>query len=259
MQNPTLPTGANVGAAPVTPVAGKTAAIPSGEPKKTRSEYAIEATGIHKSYDIGGERRSVLRDISFAAKVGECVFLSGPSGSGKSTLLSILGCLLEPDEGRISIGGRRVDRLSIAQRTLVRRSRIGFVFQRFQLISGISAEDNVAVPLTLQGISLRKARELSGRLLNHVGLGLHRQAMPTRMSPGQCQRVALARAVIARPKLVLADEPTAALDGKSGAEVMELLKQLVQSAGASAVVVTHDPRIHRYADRVCEIENGVIR
>ena len=227
--------------------------------RPTRSEFAIEARGICKSYRIGGESRQVLNQINFSAKIGECVFLSGPSGSGKSTLLSILGCLLEPDEGRLSIGGRRVDRLSVSERTFVRRSRIGFVFQRFQLINGISAQDNVAVPLTLQGIPLAKARDLAGQLLEHVGLGLHRHALPTRMSPGQCQRVALARAVIARPKLVLADEPTAALDGKSGAEVMELLKQLVRSAGASAVVVTHDPRIHHYADRVCEIENGVLR
>jgi putative ABC transport system ATP-binding protein len=224
-----------------------------------RSKLAIEAHGICKSYRIGGESRQVLDHINFSAAIGECVFLSGPSGSGKSTLLSILGCLLEPDEGRLAISGRRVDRLSVSQRTLVRRSRIGFVFQRFQLINGISAQDNVAVPLTLQGIPLGEARDLAGQLLVHVGLGLHRDALPTRMSPGQCQRVALARAVIARPKLVLADEPTAALDGKSGAEVMELLKQLVHSAGASAVVVTHDPRIHHYADRVCEIENGVLR
>ena len=223
------------------------------------SNLAIRAEAVSKSYRIGGETRRVLDEVNFSAAVGECVFLSGPSGSGKSTLLSILGCLLEPDGGRISVGGRRVDRLSVAQRTLMRRSRIGFVFQRFQLINGISAQDNVAVPLTLQGIPLTKARQLAARLLDHVGLGLHVDALPKRMSPGQCQRVALARAVIARPKLVLADEPTAALDGKSGSEVMELLKQLVRSAGASAVVVTHDPRIHKYADRICEIENGVIR
>ncbi len=221
--------------------------------------YAIEARGVCKAYRIGGESRRVLDDVDFAAEVGECVFLSGPSGSGKSTLLSILGCLLEPDEGHITIGGRRVDRLSVSQRTLVRRNRIGFVFQRFQLIKGITALDNVAFPLTLQGIATNRARHLASQLLHHVGLGLHLNALPTRMSPGQCQRVALARAVIAKPKLVLADEPTAALDGKSGDEVMELLKQLVSSAGASAVVVTHDPRIHRYADRVCKIENGVLR
>jgi len=224
-----------------------------------RFELAIEATGICKSYKIGGETRRVLDHVDFAAAMGECVFLSGPSGSGKSTLLSILGCLLEADEGRLLIGGRRVDRLGVAERTLVRRSRIGFVFQRFQLIKGLSAEDNVAVPLSLQGVSLRDAREQAGNLLEVVGLGLHRRALPSRMSPGQCQRVALARAVIARPKIVLADEPTAALDGKSGGEVMELLKHLVTSAGASAVVVTHDPRIHQYADRICEIENGVLR
>ena len=244
------------------PIAVPGRATPPGRASvavSSRADLAIQAEAICKSYRIGGETRRVLDDIDFSAAVGECVFLSGPSGSGKSTLLSILGCLLEPDAGRIWIGGRRVDRLSVAQRTLVRRSRIGFVFQRFQLINGISAEDNVAVPLTFQGIPLNKARELAARLLDHVGLGSHRSALPTHMSPGQCQRVALARAVIARPKLVLADEPTAALDSKSGAEVMELLKQLVGSAGASAVVVTHDPRIHRYADRICEIENGVLR
>ncbi len=216
----------------------------------------LQARRIRKSYHIGGERRWVLNGVDFQASAGECVFLSGPSGSGKSTLLSIMGCLLECDSGEVIISGRRVDSLTVSQRTEVRREAIGFVFQRFQLIRGLSAEDNVAVPLTLQGVSLAEARERAGNLLKRVGLELHRKQLPSLMSPGQCQRVALARAVINSPSLVLADEPTAALDGKSGVEVMELLKELVASTGSATVVVTHDPRILKYADRVCEIENG---
>jgi len=220
------------------------------------SQAVLVAREICKSYKIGGEQRWVLRSVDFHANAGECVFLSGPSGSGKSTLLSIIGCLLEAESGQVTIMDRRVDNLSVAQRTLVRRQMIGFVFQRFQLIRGLSAQDNVAVPLTLQGISLSEARARAGDLLRRVGLEMHRKQLPTAMSPGQCQRVALARAVIGSPKLVLADEPTAALDGKSGTEVMELLKELVAATNSATVVVTHDPRIVRYADRVCEIENG---
>jgi len=152
-----------------------------------------------------------------------------------------------------------VDNLSVSDRTLVRRQHIGFVFQRFQLIRGLTAEDNVAVPLTLQGLSLTEARQRAAELLGRVGLQQHRMQLPSEMSPGQCQRVALARAVITSPKLLLADEPTAALDSKSGAEVMDLLKELVSGTQSATVVVTHDPRISPYADRICEIENGRFR
>ncbi|EMI16540.1 ABC transporter, ATP-binding protein [Rhodopirellula maiorica SM1] len=236
-------------------------AVPSGarsEDAATRDseKNILTANQIRKSYHIGGEPRCVLNGVNFYADADECVFLSGPSGSGKSTLLSIMGCLLECDSGEISIAGQRVDQLSVSKRTRVRRQSIGFVFQRFQLIRGLSAEDNVAVPLTLQGMSLAEAREKAGELLGRVGLSLHRRQLPTAMSPGQCQRVALARAVITKPKLLLADEPTAALDGKSGAEVMELMKELVAETGSASVIVTHDPRILKYADRICEIENG---
>lgn len=216
----------------------------------------LSAHSIRKAYSIGGEQRWVLDGVDFHASSGECVFLSGPSGSGKSTLLSILGCLLECDSGEIRIADRRVDKLPVAERTAVRRKFIGFVFQRFQLIRGLTAEDNVAVPLTFQGLSLSEARDRSGDLLKRVGLEMHRRHLPSAMSPGQCQRVALARAVIASPKLLLADEPTAALDGASGSEVMDLLMELIATTGSATVVVTHDPRILHYADRVCEIENG---
>jgi len=214
--------------------------------------------GVQKRFALGGEPRWVLRDIDFEVRPAEIVFLSGPSGSGKSTLLSILGCLLTADSGEVEIAGRSIAGLSPAELTLVRRDLIGFVFQRFQLIRGLTAEENVAIPLALKGVSAGEAKRRAGELLARVGLADHRGALPTRMSPGQCQRVALARAVITEPKLVLADEPTAALDGQSGAEAMSLLRSLVRDAGASAVVVTHDPRILEYADRVCHIENGVI-
>jgi putative ABC transport system ATP-binding protein len=214
--------------------------------------------GVQKRFSLGGEPRWVLTDIDFEVRPAEIVFLSGPSGSGKSTLLSILGCLLTADAGEVMIDGRSVVGLSTAELTLVRRDLIGFVFQRFQLIRGLNAEENVAIPLALKGLSASEAKRRAGEMLARVGLADHRRAMPTQMSPGQCQRVALARAVITEPKLSLADEPTAALDSQSGAEAMSLMRALVQDAAASAVVVTHDPRILNYADRVCQIENGII-
>jgi len=218
--------------------------------------YALEAKSIAKSYVIGGQSRPVLDGIDFHLNPRECVFLTGPSGSGKTTLLSILGLLLTSDSGELNLRGKRVDGLSEVERTLVRRERIGFVFQRFQLINGLTAEDNVAIPLAMDGIALPESRRRAGDLLCRMGLEDHRTALPSSMSPGQCQRVALARAVIAEPELILADEPTAALDGKSGKAVMELLRELTTEFATSTVVVTHDPRIYDYADRICEMENG---
>ncbi|QDV43271.1 Macrolide export ATP-binding/permease protein MacB [Stieleria neptunia] len=230
--------------------------LASGQKTSAMTNHALEAKAIAKSYVIGGQSRPVLDGIDFHVDPGECVFLAGPSGSGKTTLLSILGLLLTSDSGQLLLKGRRVDGLTEGERTLVRRERIGFVFQRFQLINGLTAEDNVSIPLTMDGMPLREARDRAGALLCRMGLEDHRKALPTSMSPGQCQRVALARAVINEPELILADEPTAALDGKSGQAVMELLHQLTKEFASSTVVVTHDPRIYQYADRICEMENG---
>ena len=229
---------------------------PSVPVRRDLGPIVLSAKDIRKTYTAGQEIHVVLDGVDFHACAGESVFLSGPSGSGKSTLLSILGCLLNSDSGVVKIGDNRVDNLSTAEQTLVRRKQIGFVFQRFQLIQALTAEDNVAIPLTFLGQTLADARDQAGELLKRVGLGTHRKHLPGAMSPGQCQRVALARAIIAKPDLILADEPTAALDSKSGAEVMELLQELVSEAGAATVVVTHDPRILKYADRICQIENG---
>jgi putative ABC transport system ATP-binding protein len=231
---------------------------PTGAPaNRTKAETpALKARGIVKSYVIGGQSRPVLDGIDFHVDPGECVFLAGPSGSGKSTLLSILGFLLTSDAGELFLGNRRVDGLNEKARTELRRNHIGFVFQRFQLIDGLPARDNVAIPLAMDQFDLPTARERADQLLRRMGLGDHLHALPASMSPGQCQRVALARAVIGQPKLILADEPTAALDGHSGQAVMDLLRELTTEFDSSTVVVTHDPRIYRYADRICEMENG---
>lgn len=219
---------------------------------------ALRATEVKKSFRSGATSRLILDEVDFHANAGEIVFLCGPSGSGKSTLLSIMGCLLECDSGEVWIDHERVDHLNEQQKTLVRRNKIGFVFQKFQLIGALNAIDNVAVPLTQQGMPLADAQDAARQLLVRVGLEEQRHQLPATMSPGQCQRVAMARAVVAKPKLLFADEPTAALDGQSGAQVMTLLRELATETGAATVVVTHDPRIDEFADRICHIENGGI-
>jgi len=187
---------------------------------------------------------------------GERVFLVGPSGSGKSTLLAILGCILTPDHGTVRLLGQPVERLTVAERTVLRRDRIGFAFQKFHLIRGLSALENVCVPMQLAGISEGKARVRGRELLAEVGLSEHGSADPRRMSSGQCQRVAIARALALDPEVIFADEPTASLDEASGQQVMELFSRLVRERAKTAVVVTHDLRIFGFADRVLEVHEG---
>lgn len=216
----------------------------------------VHVEGVEKSYQRGTTNTQVLRSVDLQVRTGECVFLVGPSGSGKTTLLSILGCILSPDGGRVRILGHDLAELSSRRRTLLRRDRIGFVFQKFHLIRGLSAMENVCVPLILRGTSQRQAREHALSLLDEVGLGDKAQSQPKNLSTGQCQRVALARALAADPDLILADEPTASLDATSGQRAMELLKTLASRNGKTAIVVTHDPRIYSFADRICHMESG---
>ncbi|MEM9827860.1 MAG: ABC transporter ATP-binding protein [Planctomycetota bacterium] len=237
----------------------KTPADADKSSSSASASLAVHAEGVCKSYEIGGVRRTILDHVHFRVERGKCVFLVGPSGSGKSTLLSILGCLLSPDSGYIKLAGKRVDDLSVEKQTQFRRQHIGFVFQRFQLISALSAMDNIALPLSLQGVSKPDARSRAMEMLEKVGLETHATAKPGAMSPGQCQRIAMGRALVTRPPLLLADEPTAALDAKSGQDAMKLMRQLIAETGTSTIVVTHDPRIYDYADRVCEIEEGKLR
>ncbi len=219
---------------------------------------AIRLVGVSKAYRRGAVATRVLDGVDLTVRRGQCAFLAGPSGSGKTTLLSILGCILAADEGCVELFGQDLAGLGPLQRTLLRRDRIGFVFQRFHLIRGLTALENVRVPMTLRGVAARAARPRALHLLEAVGLGEKVHAHPRNLSAGQCQRVALARALANDPALVLADEPTASLDAKNGQEAMQLLERLVTQEGKTAVVVTHDPRIFSFADQIHWLENGRI-
>lgn len=227
-------------------------------PPANTSDTVVSLTGVRKSFRQGGIETEILRGIDLTVERGEFVFLAGPSGSGKSTLLSILGCLLTPQSGRVEILGSNVAELDNRQRTLLRRDRIGFVFQRFYLLRGLSVLDNVCLPLTLRGETSERAGKRARDLLAAVGLGDKLTCDPRRLSAGQCQRVALARALASDPDLILADEPTASLDAASGLQAIELLRELARQEHKTAIVVTHDTRIFGFADRILHLENGAI-
>ncbi len=221
-----------------------------------RPDCAVRVQGVRKAYRRGSTLTTVLDGVDLEVRRGQCVYLAGPSGSGKTTLLSILGCILSADEGGVEIAGRDVLDMTPAERTVLRRDSIGFVFQRFHLIRGLSALKNVCVPLVLRGASHRSARKRAAELLDAVGLADKGSSPPHRLSAGQCQRVALARALVGDPELILADEPTASLDAVNGVEAMKLLRRLTTERGKTLVVVTHDQRIFRFADQVLWLENG---
>ena len=214
---------------------------------------AVEAGDLHKSFRRGNSVTHVLQGVDLVVEQGEFTLLVGPSGSGKSTLLSILGCLLPPDRGWLALGGQAV---AASERQSLRRDRIGFVFQGFRLVRGLSALDNVCVPLMIRGEPAEGSRQRACQLLEQVALADVQSAPIEQLSAGQCQRVALARALAGDPELILADEPTAALDAAAGRQIMELLRELAGQYGKTAIVVTHDPRIVEFADRIYEMDQG---
>jgi putative ABC transport system ATP-binding protein len=220
------------------------------------SPPAIELRDVVKSFARGTSVTRVVDRVELNVPPGECVFLLGPSGSGKTTLLSIIGCVLTPDSGQVRILGHDVRGLKPDDAALLRRQHIGFVFQRFHLIRGLNARENVAVPLTLAGWNAEDAGARASALLASVGMRDKADESPQRLSVGQCQRVAFARALAADPDLILADEPTASLDAKTGQQAIELLRELTVAAGKTVIVVTHDPRILPFADRILHMENG---
>jgi putative ABC transport system ATP-binding protein len=219
---------------------------------------AVRLEGVVKTYPGSSLDSRVLDRIDLCVERGTSTFLAGPSGSGKTTLLSILGCILSADEGRIEILGSDVSTMNTQERTAMRRHRIGFVFQRFHLIRGLTASENVGVPLVLRGIEPRQVRERAAVLLESVGLADKMNVHTEKLSVGQCQRVALARALANDPDLILADEPTASLDAANGHSMMELLWQLTVQENRTAIVVTHDHRIFSFADHVYWLDNGRI-
>ncbi|MDZ4779743.1 MAG: ABC transporter ATP-binding protein [Planctomycetia bacterium] len=216
----------------------------------------VTVSHLCKSYAVGATRSTVLRDVSFSVRRGECLFLVGHSGSGKTTLLSILGCVLSADSGDVEMLGERVTEFSPAEQASFRRHRIGFVFQRYHLFEALNALENVKVPLDLLGTEPAKARRRALELLKRVDLADKARRRVTQLSMGQRQRVAIARALAANPDIVLADEPTASLDKTAGWNALETLKTLCREEAKTAIVVTHDDRILPLADRVLTLADG---
>lgn len=218
----------------------------------------VEAKGLRKAYRTGAIASPVLRGIDLSVSRGECLFLVGPSGSGKTTLLSILGCVLSPDSGTLEIMGDDVTRFSTTSQARFRREKIGFVFQRFHLFDALTALENVQVAFDLLNERSSRSRFEAVELLTQVGLAGKASSPVTQLSMGQRQRVALARALAGNPELILADEPTASLDAESGFQAMHVLKELCRSLNKTAIIVTHDSRIFRLADRILKIVDGTI-
>jgi len=243
----------------MTHVSSAAASDPASSDTAPRGSLSvIEMHDIRKSYEDGGMQVQVLRGIELRILPGEIVALLGPSGCGKSTLLNIMGCLDRPSTGSYTLGGQDVSRLSRAEQAWVRLHHIGFVFQSFHLIGHASALENVALPLYYAGVD-RKTREARAReLLERVGLGERTEHRPNQLSGGQRQRVAIARACVAKPRLLLADEPTGALDSKSGEEVLALLGELRAETGLTIVLVTHDLHVASIAERRFEMHDGKI-
>jgi putative ABC transport system ATP-binding protein len=218
----------------------------------------IIARSLTKTFLSGAASVPALRGVSLDIRRGEVTLLRGPSGSGKTTLLSVLGCILSPDGGSLRIGMRNVLGLTEQERAAVRLQEIGFVFQGFNLFPTLRVWENVAIALDLRGMPRRAAKARAEEVLASVGLADKCKSLPDELSGGQKQRVAIARAVAGDPTIVLADEPTAALDGESGAVVMRLLRGLAVQNGRAVVIVTHDERAAAYADRIVTMKDGDI-
>ncbi|MDX2031798.1 MAG: ABC transporter ATP-binding protein [Blastocatellia bacterium] len=222
-------------------------------------EHAIVVKEVMKTYEMGAAEVKALDGVSFEARGGEVVFLMGPSGSGKTTLLSIMGCILRPTSGSVRIAGQEVGGLRERALPKVRLDHIGFIFQGFNLFPALTVRENVEIALDLKGIRGGEARRRAEELLDRVGLKEKAKSLPANLSGGQKQRVAIARALAGDPGIILADEPTAALDGVSGSAVLELLRELAHERGRAVVIVTHDSRALGYADRIVHIEDGRIK
>jgi putative ABC transport system ATP-binding protein len=216
----------------------------------------LELERAHKRYQTPGEVVHAVRDVSLSVRSGEFVALFGPSGSGKTTLLLLAAGLLRADGGSVRFAGRELGALSKREALAYRRTQLGFVFQSFNLAAGLSAEDNVAIPLLLRGGKHREARRRARAALAEVGLQRRLRHTPERLSGGEQQRVAIARALVGEPRLLLADEATGNLDSETGDAVLSLLAALPRERGAAAILVTHDERAAQRADRVLAIRDG---
>ncbi len=219
---------------------------------------AIAVRQLTKTYAEGSAGTLALRGVDLDVHAGELLMLMGPSGSGKTTLLSIMGCILTASSGTIRIAGIEVTSMREKELPAIRLQHIGFVFQGFNLFPTLNAGENVELMLDLKGVSAGVAKKLAHELLDQVGLGAKYGSFPSDLSGGQKQRVAIARALAGDPGIILADEPTAALDSHTGRNVMEMLTELAHKRGRAVVIVTHDSRVLDFADRIVKIEDGAI-
>ncbi|AYV69498.1 MULTISPECIES: ABC transporter ATP-binding protein [Niallia] len=215
----------------------------------------VEIKNVKKEYTLGGETVTALDNVSFTVNKGDFIAIIGPSGSGKSTLMNIIGCLDTPDSGEYYLDGQNAFSLKSKQLAEVRNHKIGFIFQSFNLLTKQSAFENVELPLVYRGIGSKERKEIAMQALKKVGLLERAGHKPTELSGGQQQRVAIARALAGNPPILLADEPTGALDSKTGVEVMNLMKDLNRQ-GHTIILITHDLEIAKQAKRVIRIQDG---
>lgn len=222
------------------------------------ASIAIEARGVRKVFGKGNLAFEALKGVDFQVGLGEFVMLAGPSGSGKTTLLSILGCVLSPTAGEVRLLDERISGRPESELPRIRTEYLGFIFQGHNLLASLTAEQNVALQLELRGVDSEAAAVEARAVLARVGLADKVNRKPMELSGGQRQRVSIARALAGSPPVILADEPTAALDAENGRLVTEILRELARERGTTVVVVTHDNRIFHLADRIVYIEDGLI-
>jgi putative ABC transport system ATP-binding protein len=222
------------------------------------SALAVSCRNVEKHFGEGETRVQALRGVEFVARFGELSFLVGPSGCGKTTLISVIAGLLNRTSGDLSVLGVEIDALKPNERVLFRRKNVGFLFQQYNLLPAFSAAENVAVPLLIAGTLRKEALDRARSLLSQLGLSQRTEALPSQLSGGQQQRVALARALVHQPRLVICDEPTAALDHASGEAVMDLLAGNAVHSDRAVIVVTHDTRVFHYAQSIAHMDDGRI-
>jgi putative ABC transport system ATP-binding protein len=223
-----------------------------------QNDFAVTCRNVIKDFGVGDTRVQVLRGIDFDARQGELTFLVGPSGCGKTTLLCVIAGLLNSSTGDVRLFGEAIERLSADERIRFRRKNLGFVYQQYNLLPALTAAENAAVPLLAAGLPRAKAVSKAKELLAELGLKHRLNTLPSKLSGGEQQRVTLARALVHEPRLILCDEPTAALDHATGEAVMSLLASNAVRPGRAVVVVTHDSRVFHYADKIAHMDDGRI-
>jgi len=219
---------------------------------------ALKATGISKDFPVGDESVRVLFDVAVDIRLKELTMLVGPSGCGKTTLISILSGILSASAGDIWVMGEHLTTMRDREKVLLRRHKIGFVFQQFNLLPALTAAENAAIPLVADGMEMAKATARARHILEDLGMKGQTEKLPRQLSGGQQQRIAIARALVHNPSLIICDEPTASLDAKTGKGVIEILRAVANDHQRAVLVVTHDPRIYHFADRILEMSDGRI-